>query len=257
LSSIFSARGLTFAYPGRGHVLDKVNFDLAAGERVGLIGPNGAGKTTFFLLACGIIKPLAGELQIAGQPVVPGQFYPEVGMVFQHTADQLICPSVREDIAFGPQNMGLPQEEVARRVEEAARITGIEGLLERPPHRLSGGEQRLVALAGVLAMEPRLLILDEPTSDLDLRYRRRLINLLAAMPEKAMLIASHDLEFILEVCTRVVLLEGGRFQADGSPDAVMSDGSLMEKHGLEVPHSLTGTWHRHRGPAPGRRDLPG
>jgi len=167
-------------------------------------------------------------------------------MVFQHTADQLICPSVREDIAFGPQNMGLGEEEIQRRVMQAVEDTGISALLGRPPHQLSGGEQRLVALSGILAMQPQLLIMDEPTSDLDLRYRRRLIRLLLRLPDKAMLIASHDLEFLLETCTRVILLEGGRVQADGEPAAVMSSGSLMEKHGLEVPHSLSAAWHCHR-----------
>lgn len=247
MPSILTARALTYGYTGQPRVLENIDLNITAGERVGLIGPNGSGKTTFFLLTCGILKPLSGGLEIIGQPVEPGHFYPAVGMVFQHTGDQLICPSAREDIAFGPQNMGLPREEVERRITDAAQSAGIAGLLDRPPHQLSSGEQRLVAMAGILAMEPRLLILDEPTSDLDMRYRRRLISLLTAMEEKTMLIASHDLEFILEVCTRVVLLEGGRFQADGQPTAVMSDRGLMEKHGLEVPHSLTAAWHYHQG----------
>jgi cobalt/nickel transport system ATP-binding protein len=249
LSVIFSARELAYGYPGQPRVLDAVDFCVEAGERVGIIGPNGAGKTTFFLLGCGIIKPLSGVLEIMGRPVKPGGFYPEVGMVFQHTSDQLICPSVREDIAFGPQNMGLSGEEIEQRVLDAAQTVCVDGLLNRPPHQLSSGEQRLVSLAGILAMQPHLLILDEPTSDLDMRYRRRLIGLLKSMEDKTMLIASHDLEFVLEVCSRVVLLEGGRFQADGRPDAVMSDRTLMENHGLEVPHSLVTAWHHHRGQA--------
>ncbi|MDW7740676.1 MAG: energy-coupling factor ABC transporter ATP-binding protein, partial [Bacillota bacterium] len=138
------------------------------------------------------------------------------------------------------------EEEIARRTEETATLTGIEALLDRPPHHLSAGEQRLVALCGILAMKPRLLIMDEPTSDLDIRYRRRLIRILESMNDKTLLIASHDLEFILETCERVILLEGGTIQADGNPSEIMGSESLMEKHGLEVPHSLSATWHRHR-----------
>jgi len=239
-------RGLTFGYPGRPPVLEGIDIRVSQGERVGVIGPNGAGKTTLFLLACGILEPVSGTLEAFGSPVRHGVFQPWTGMVFQHTDDQLICPSVREDIAFGPQNMGLPEEEVDRRVSSVAETTGITELLDRPPHHLSSGEQRLVAMSGILAMMPRLLILDEPTSDLDLRYRRRLVNLLDGMKEQTVLMASHDLEFVIETCGRVLLLDGGSIQADGGPAEVMSDRTLMENHGLEVPHSLVSTWHAHR-----------
>jgi cobalt/nickel transport system ATP-binding protein len=237
---------LSYAYPGQPPILAGINLSIGSGEKVGLIGPNGAGKTTLFLLITAIMQPSAGQLLVFDQPVKPGTFNPEVGMIFQHTADQLISPSVRDDIAFGPQNMGLDEKEINRRIEETAALTGIQPLLDRPPHHLSAGEQRLVALCGILVMEPRLLIVDEPTSDLDIRYRRRLIKILDSMGDKAMFIASHDLEFIIETCSRVILLEGGAVRADGSPVEVMSDGVLMEKHGLEVPHSLSATWHRHR-----------
>jgi cobalt/nickel transport system ATP-binding protein len=236
---------LTFYYPGQNPVIDGINLTVKSGETVGLIGPNGAGKTTLFLLLSGVVSPVAGKIEVFSQPVQERSFMPDIGMIFQHTADQLICPSVREDLAFGPQNMGLAPDEVERRVREAADQTGTTALLDRPPHHLSGGEQRLVALAGILAMEPRLLIMDEPTSDLDLRYRRRLINLLGDMTDKTLLIASHDLEFILETCSRTVLLEGGLIRADGSPVEVMGNKDLMEKHGLEVPHSLSASWHQH------------
>jgi cobalt/nickel transport system ATP-binding protein len=247
LPVVLSLNDLIFSYPDQPAILNRVKFDVSGGERVGLIGPNGAGKTTLFMLACGIVKPQSGKLEVLGSPVVKNHFNPAVGMVFQHTSDQLISPSVREDIAFGPQNMGLSAAKVAESVEQAAMATGITALLERIPHQLSSGEQRLVALAGILAMEPQLLILDEPTSDLDMRYRRRLLGLLSEMTDKTLLIASHDLEFILEVCTRVILLDQGLIQADGEPPKVMSDRSLMEAHGLEVPHSLTAKWHHHHG----------
>ncbi|MGM0689740.1 MAG: energy-coupling factor ABC transporter ATP-binding protein [Bacillota bacterium] len=237
---------LSFAYPGQDPVIENINFAIKSGEKVGLVGPNGAGKTTLFLLITGIIKSSSGQILILEQPIKPGVFHPDVGMIFQHTADQLISPSVREDIAFGPQNMGLNKDKIQERIVETAELTGITTLLDRPPHHLSAGEQRLVALAGILAMRPRLLIMDEPTSDLDIRYRRRLIQLLGNMSDKTMLVASHDLEFIIETCGRVLLLEGGRIQADGDPGEVLSNEKLMENHGLEVPHSLSAIWHRHK-----------
>lgn len=237
---------LSFSYPGENPVFDQLSFSIAPGEKVGIIGPNGSGKTTLFMLIAGVLEQLAGGLTVFEKPVSAGEFNPDVGMIFQHTADQLICPSVREDIAFGPQNIGMPPAEVDERVKKAAVRTGIEAMLDRPPHHLSGGEQRLVALAGVLAMEPHLLIMDEPTSDLDLRYRRRLINLMADMPDETVLIASHDLEFVIETCNRVLLLEGGLLQADGNPINIMQNKTIMEKHGLEVPHSLTAAWHYHK-----------
>ncbi|MBM4234974.1 MAG: ABC transporter ATP-binding protein [Firmicutes bacterium] len=245
MSSVLSIIDLAFGYPGQAAVLEAISFKVHRGERVGLIGPNGAGKTTLFLLICGIVSAKLGTIEIGGFPVLKGRFNPAVGMVFQHTADQLICPSVREDVAFGPQNMGLPVEEVAANVDLAAGATGITPLFDRVPHQLSSGEQRLVALAGVLAMQPELLILDEPTADLDMRYRRRLVGMLKDMEQKTMLTASHDLEFILEVCTRVMVLDQGKIQADGEPATVMANCCLMEDHGLEVPHSLTAAWHRH------------
>ena len=253
MTAVLTISELAFSYPDRPAVISGVSLSIRNGERVGVIGPNGAGKTTLFLLACGIIKPLDGKIEVLGIPVRKGHFNPAVGMVFQQTSDQLISPSVREDIAFGPRNMGLTESEVEKQVTSAAQAAGIAALLERVPHHLSSGEQRLVALAGILAMQPKLLILDEPTSDLDMRYRRRLIGLLTGMNDKTMIIASHDLEFILETCSRVILLDQGMVQADSLPQQIMSDSCLMEKHGLEVPHSLTAAWHQHHGSDPSSR----
>lgn len=243
------ARELGFGYPGLPPVLEAVELAIDPGERVGVIGPNGAGKTTLFMLVCGVVTPVNGSVEVFGRPVTPGEFRPEIGMVFHHTNDQLICPTVREDIAFGPQNTGLGPAEVHKLVESTASATGITHLLDRTPHELSSGEQRLVALTGILAMMPRLLILDEPTSDLDLRYRRRLIRMLDGMTEQTILMASHDLEFVLETCDRVLLVNEGRIHADGVPAQVMSNTELMETNALEVPHSLKETWHSHAGPA--------
>ncbi len=228
---------LSFAYPSQHAILRQLDLTIAPGERVGLIGPNGTGKTTLFLLICGVLKPTAGEIFLFGQPMRYGAFRPEIGLVFQNPDDQLFSPSVRDDVAFGPQNLGLSKAEVDTRVMESLRTTGTLDLAERPPHHLSGGEKRMVAIAGVLAMRPRFVIYDEPSSNLDIRARRRLIRFLQAATE-TLLIASHDLEFILEVCDRVLLLDGGRIVADGAPRDILGDPALMQAHGLERPHSL-------------------
>jgi len=229
--------GLSFSYPDQPDVLREVSLKVLAGERVGLIGPNGAGKTTFFLVSCGVLKPNAGEVVLFGKPMVHGDFRPEIGMVFQNPDDQLFCPSVWDDVAFGPQNLGLSSGEVKDRVTEALLMTGMLELADRAPHHLSGGEKRMVSIAGVLAMRPRLVIHDEPSSNLDIRSRRRLIRFLQASAE-TLLVASHDLELILEVCDRVILMDEGRIVANGDSRQVMGDVELMEAHGLERPHSL-------------------
>lgn len=229
--------GLRFAYPDTPDVLCGIDLRIAAGERVGLIGPNGAGKTTLFLSICGVLRPTDGEIQLFGKPVKPGQFHPEVGLVFQYPNDQLFSPSVRDDIAFGPLNMGLPQEEVDARVATAMQQTGIADLADRAPHHLSGGQKRMVAIAGVQSMRPQLVIYDEPSANLDIRARRRLIQFLQDSTE-TVLVSSHDLELILEVCERVILLDGGKIMAHGPAQEIMGNSELMEAHGLERPHSL-------------------
>lgn len=228
---------LHFAYPETPHVLQGIDLEIGAGERVGLIGPNGAGKTTLFLSICGVLKPTEGSVLLFDKPVQPGQFHPEVGLVFQYPNDQLFSPSVRDDVAFGPLNMGLPQSEVDARVDTAMAQTGIAELAERAPHHLSGGQKRMVAIAGVRSMQPQLVIYDEPSANLDIRARRRLIRFLQHSDE-TILVSSHDLELILEVCDRVILLDGGQIVADGPSRDIMGNSELMEAHGLERPHSL-------------------
>ncbi|HMQ51134.1 MAG TPA: ABC transporter ATP-binding protein [Anaerolineae bacterium] len=236
-SPALEVKGLKFSYPDKPGVLKGLNVSLLPGERLGLIGPNGAGKTTFFMLICGVQKAEAGEISLFGQPVKHRDFHPEIGMVFQNSADQLFSPTVRDDVAFGPQNLGLAPAAVEARVTEALTTTGVIDLADRPPHHLSGGERRMVSIAGILAMQPQLIIYDEPSANLDIRSRRRLINFLKTSSQ-AYIISSHDLEFILEVCDRVLLLDEGRIIADGDPRVVMADAVLMEAHGLEKPHSL-------------------
>jgi cobalt/nickel transport system ATP-binding protein len=228
---------LSFSYPDQRNVLQDISLKVTTGEHAGLIGPNGAGKTTFFLAICGVLEPDEGVVRLFGERVNHGGFHPEVGMVFQDPDDQLFCPSVREDVAFGPRNLGLSQKAVKARVEEALSTTGTLTLADRAPHHLSGGEKRMVSIAGVLAMHPRLVIYDEPNASLDMRARRRLIRFLQRS-EETFLVASHDLELILEVCERVILMDRGQIVTDGNPAELMRDVALMERHGLEKPHSL-------------------
>lgn len=228
---------VAFSYADNPHVLQEITLHIHEGERVGLIGHNGCGKTTLFLLMCGLLPLETGKIELFGNAVLPGQFYPEVGLLFQDPEDQLFSPSVRDDIAFGPQNLGLSAAEIDERVALALELTGLTALAERPPHHLSGGEKQMVAIAGLLAMTPRILLCDEPTASLDLRTRRRLIHFLQRSDE-TLVIASHDLEFLLEVCDRAVLIDDGCVIADGNAKEVMGDRALMEAHGLEKPHSL-------------------
>ncbi|MEM7343990.1 MAG: ABC transporter ATP-binding protein [Chloroflexota bacterium] len=233
-----TVEGLKYSYPDKPNVLENVNLSVPQKARVGLIGPNGAGKTTFFMSLVGIQRPAGGTITLFGKPLKHRDFRPEIGMVFQKSDDQLFSPSVRDDIAFGPENLGLSPDAVTERVEAALATTGTAKLADRPPHHLSGGEKRMVSIAGVMAMEPQLVIYDEPSANLDIRSRRRLIEFLQ-QADHAYIIASHDLEFLLEVCERVILLDEGHIIADGPPNEVMNDVDLMAAHGLERPHSLT------------------
>jgi len=234
---VLAASGVCFSYLNNTNALKDITIEVTPGQRVGVIGPNGAGKTTLFLVICGMLKPSAGEVSLLGKPVAFGKFNPRVALVFQNPDDQLFCPSVRDDVAFGLQNMGLPREEVAARVKAALLTVGASRLAERPVHHLSEGEKRIVSIASVLAMRPELVMYDEPSANLDIRSRRRLIRLLQSSAE-TILVASHDLELVLEVCERVILIDEGEIVADGNSREIMGDGQLMEAHGQEKPHSL-------------------
>lgn len=235
---------LCFAYPNKKIVYQDVNLVISKGEKIGVIGPNGAGKTTLFMLVCGVLKAKKGKISIMDQPLNQGGFNPQIGFVFQNPDDQLFNPTVWDDVAFGPINVNLSEEEIEARVTKALEITHTTALAERAPHHLSGGEKRMVSIAGVLALEPEIIIYDEPSANLDMRSRRHLINFLNDSKE-TMLISSHDLEFILEVCDRVLLIDHGKIIADGNPTAIMSDDNLMQAHGLEVPHSLQYHQNKH------------
>lgn len=230
--------GLSVGWPGQAPVLRGLNLCIAPGERVGLVGPNGSGKSSLFLTIAGILAPQEGAVRFRDKAVETGTFQPDLSMVFQQAEDQLFCPTLAEDVGFGARNMGLPDTEVTFRVREAIAACGLEGLESRPVHRLSGGEKRRACIAGALVMRPALMLLDEPSAALDLRNRRRLMTLLSER-DQAMLIASHDLEMLLELCPRVVLIDQGRICADGPSRDVLGDAALMAAHGQEVPHSLT------------------
>ncbi|MEL7084694.1 MAG: ABC transporter ATP-binding protein [Cyanobacteria bacterium P01_G01_bin.4] len=245
-----SVRGLCFDYDDgsgthKASVLNHLDLTVYKGDRVGVIGCNGVGKTTLFHSICGVLTPTAGAIELFERPVQPGQFSHDVGLVFQNPNDQLFSARVWDDIAFGPQNMGLPNEDISRRVQHVMQVTGTQSLAERPPHQLSGGQKRMVAIASILAMQPKLTIFDEPSANLDCRSRRRLIHFLQEMSQ-TILLASHDLELVLEVCDRVVILDGGQVVADGPVRQMMANRDMMERYGLECPHSLT---HTHNDPA--------
>jgi cobalt/nickel transport system ATP-binding protein len=234
-------RDLSFAYPDGASALAGISFAVTAGESVGLVGPNGAGKTSLFLCLSGVLKARAALLQVGSIDVRDStqrkRLAAQVGIVFQNSDDQLFNATVFDDVAFGPLNLDLPPPEVRERVVEALERVGLTGMEERVPFHLSGGEKRRVALAGVLAMRPSILLLDEPSMYLDPRGRRELIQLLPTLGGTRM-IASHDLELILQTCDRVLLLDRGRLMAEGAARTILADATLMETHGLEVPYSL-------------------
>jgi cobalt/nickel transport system ATP-binding protein len=207
-----------------------------AGESVGLVGPNGAGKTTLFLCLCGVLRTRPGSITIAGldpaDPEQRKQLPAHVGVVFQNSDDQLFNSTVAEDVAFGPLNLGLPSDEVRRRVAKSLDQVGMTGQDDRVPFHLSGGEKRRAAIAGILAMRPDVLLLDEPSMFLDPRGRRELIRFINALPGTK-LIAAHDLALIRDTCARVVVMDAGRVVAEGGSH-LLHDAELMEKHGLEA-----------------------
>jgi cobalt/nickel transport system ATP-binding protein len=235
---------LSFHYPDGVAALNGITLQVQAGESVGLVGPNGAGKTTLFLCLSGVLTPSQGTIRVFDlDPTAKAQrrqLVQWLGMVFQNPDDQLFCSSVFDDVAFGPLNLGLKEIEVRLRVAEVLQRVGLKGFDERVPHHLSGGEKRRVALAGVLAMQPEILLLDEPSAHLDPRGRRELIKLLNTLPYTK-LIASHDLPFLLDCCQRALVLDQGRLVADGPPRQLFANAVLMEEHGLEVPAVLGGT----------------
>ena len=226
---------------GQTPILQELSFSIADGEQVGLIGANGAGKSTLMKAALGLI-PYAGRITVDGQPVTRENL-PAVrrtlGYVLQDADNQMFMPTVLDDMVFGPMNYGLSRVEAEKRADETLAALHMEYLKTRHNHKMSGGEKRMAAIATILAMQPKLLLMDEPSTALDPRNRRTLIGALRARPE-GKLIASHDLDLILETCRRVLLISGGRLAADGPAQTILRDRTLLEENGLELPFCLAG-----------------
>ncbi|MEV6349329.1 ABC transporter ATP-binding protein [Actinoplanes sp. NPDC051851] len=239
-TSALRVTGLHYAYPDGRAALRGVDLTLAPGERIALLGPNGAGKTTLVLHLNGILHGGAGTVEVAGLPVVPtdrariAEIRRLVGIVFQDPDDQLFMPTVAEDVAFGPANLGLRGAELDARVDEALAAVGMSAHRDQVPHHLSFGQRRRVAVATVLAMKPEILVLDEPSSNLDPASRRELAEILESLPV-TILMVTHDLPYALELCPRSVILDEGRIVADAPTGTLLADRDLMAAHRLELP----------------------
>nr|WP_245691468.1 ABC transporter ATP-binding protein [Sinosporangium album] len=217
-----------------------VDLTIARGERVALLGPNGAGKTTLVMHLNGILTAGHGSVSVAGLPVRPDtvkEIRRRVGLVFQDPDDQLFMPTVRDDVAFGPANMGLRGEALDHRVKHALDRVGMLDVIDRAPHHLSFGQRRRVAVATVLAMEPEILVLDEPSSNLDPFSRRELGEILRGL-DITLLMVTHDLPYALELCERSLILSGGVIAADGPTRGVLADAELLAAHRLELPYGF-------------------
>jgi cobalt/nickel transport system ATP-binding protein len=236
MSCAIEARGLRFRYPNGVTGLAGVDLSVGHGERVAVLGPNGAGKTTLMLHLNGLLAG-EGELAVAGIDARRGDvraLRARVGLVFQDPDDQLFMPTVREDVAFGPLNLGATPAQAQGRVAAALREVRMEDVADRAPHQLSLGQRRRVAIATVLAMDPSLLVLDEPSASLDPRARRELLAMLDRIG-RTMLVVTHDLPFAAELCERAVVLSGGRIVADGRCLDILRDEALLAAHDLELP----------------------
>ncbi len=235
---------ISFAYPGGNPILKEINLTLVKGENTALVGPNGSGKTTLFLLCCGILKEQAGKIEVDGKFIQHKKFNSKISYLFQSPDDQLFSSTIFDDVAFGPLNMGVEKKDIHGIVREALKRVNSEKLSDKSSFHLSGGEKRIAAIASLLSMNPEVLLFDEPTANLDSRNKRKVIELIQCMDE-TLFISSHDLEFLLETCGRVIVIDEGRIVADGPIREIMSDEELMKRHGLEKPHSLIPHQERH------------
>ena len=233
-------RDLTYAYPDGHRALFSVSLDVARGERIAILGPNGAGKTTLALHLNGIFLPQQGTVEVAGLALERSnlaQIRRRVGVVFQDPDDQLFMPSVREDVAFGPANLGRRGRELDADVAAALSAVRLEAYSERPPHHLSFGQKRRAALATILSMHPDIVVLDEPTSNLDPAGRRELADVLDGL-DATIVVITHDLPYALQMCERSIVMDGGVIVADGATRDVLSNEGLMTAHRLELPYGF-------------------
>ena len=232
--------GLAYAYPDGNQALYGVNLSINQGERVALLGPNGAGKTTLVLHLNGINPTMQGHVRVAGELVDSKDaesiksIRHKVGIVFQDPDDQLFMPTVGQDVAFGPYNAGLRGIELEKAVKEALELVGMSEFIDRPPHHLSFGQRRRVAVATVLAMKPEILVMDEPSSNLDPAARRELAEIITSL-DVTLLMVTHDLPFAYELCQRAVILSAGVVAADDEISSVLANKQLLNAHRLELP----------------------
>jgi len=239
-SPSLDVKGLAYAYPDGNQALYGVNLEIQPGERVALLGPNGAGKTTLVMHLNGILVAGLGTVHVGGLAVntedkdALREIRRRVGIVFQDPDDQLFMPTVREDVAFGPINMGVTGAELEAKVMQALELVGMADYADRPPHHLSFGQRRRVAVATVLAMKPEILVLDEPSSNLDPASRRELADILRDL-DITLLMVTHDLPYALELCSRSVILSQGTIVADGKTIDILCNDSLMAENRLELP----------------------
>lgn len=234
---VIQVRDLVYTYPDGTRALDGFSFEVGTGESLALVGANGAGKSTLLLHLNGYLTPREGSVTIDGTPVTQhalAEVRRKVGMLFQNSDDQLFMPTVLQDVAFGPLNMGLPPETAKARAGAVLERVGVSHLADRAPYHLSAGEKRAVAIATVLAMDPEIIVMDEPSSGLDPRARRRLIGLLGEL-DHTKVIATHDLDLALELCDRVIVLSQGRVAAEGDAGALLGDEEMLTSCGLELP----------------------
>ena len=239
---MIETRDLYFRYPDGTEVLRGINLKVKKGEMVSILGPNGAGKSTLFLHFNGILRPTKGEVLIKGEPIKYDkksliEVRKTVGLVFQNPDDQIFAPTVKEDVAFGPLNLGLPKDEVERRVKEALKAVGMEGFENKPPHHLSGGQKKRVAIAGILAMQPEIIVLDEPTSGLDPVGASKIMKLLYELNKEGMtiIISTHDVDLVPVYADRVYIIYDGKILKEGTPKEVFSDVETIRKANLRLP----------------------
>lgn len=237
---MFEAKHVSWSYPDGYKALQDINLFLERGECAGLVGANGAGKSTLLRLFAGIETGGEGRIQLDSMEYNPKNqllLRRKIGYVFQNPDDQVFMPTVYDDVAFGIRNFGLEEAQVERRVAAVLDELNIGGLKNWPVHKLSGGQKRSVALAGVLVMDPEIIFFDEPTAFLDIKGRRAFVEIMKTLGRTSIL-ATHDLELVLELCPRVIVLAGGRLMADGPAEQLLSRGDFMAAAELEVPASL-------------------
>lgn len=237
-----STENLSFTYPDGTRALKNINIEIEKGEKVAIIGPNGAGKSTLFSHFNGLTEPTSGCVKIEGKPISFEKdellkVRQKVGIVFQDPNDQLFAPTVKEDIAFGPMNLGLSYNEVEKRVEDALKMVGMENYEDKTPHHLSGGQQKRIAIAGIIAMKPELMILDEPTAGLDPDGVEKVLNILNQLNEEGMtlIISSHDIDMISKYADKIFVLYNGEIIESGNKNKIFSDMELLKKAHLRTP----------------------